>query len=84
MLAETTEAWRAVFQHNDPATEQGLEGTFANIPTPELPPIDLPKWTAADIAFTVGKMKTPVARGADHWSVTEIVRLPDSILELYV
>ena len=83
MLAETTEAWRAVFHHNDPATEQGLEGTLANIPTPELPQIELPKWSAADIAFTVVKMKTQVARGTDHWSVTGILRLPDSILELY-
>ena len=70
MLAETTEVWGAVFHHNDPATEQGLEGTFANTPTPELPLIDLPKWTAADIALTGGKMKKQVARGADHWSVT--------------
>lgn len=83
MLAETTKAWRTVFHHDDPATEQGLEGMFADIPIPELPQIDLPKWTASDIAFTVGKMKTQVVRGADHWSVTEILRLPDSILELY-
>ena len=83
MLVETTKAWRTVFQHEDPATEQGLEDTFDALPIPEFPPLNLPKWTASDISYAVSKMKTQFARGADHWSVTEIQRLPDSILELY-
>ena len=71
MLAETTKAWRTVFHHEDPATEQRLAGTFDALPFPKFPKINLPKWTASDISYAVGKMKTQVARGADHWSVTK-------------
>ena len=83
MLAETTKAWRTVFHHEDPATEEGLEEIFDALPVPEFPPMNLPKWTTNDIVYTVGKTKTQVARGADHWSVTEILQLPDCILDIF-
>ena len=59
------------------------EKTFDALPIPEFPPMNLPKWKASDISYTASKMKTHVARGADHWSVTEILQLPECILELY-
>ena len=83
MLAETIKLWRTVFHHEDPATKEGLEETFAALLIPEFPQMNLPKWTASDITFKVGKTKTQAARGADHWSVSEMLQLPECILEIY-
>ena len=66
VLAETTKAWRSVFHHERPATEQGFEETFGALSTPNFPLMNVKKWKASDVSYTVGKMKTQVARGADH------------------